>query len=112
MQNQYKSVDDVIADINNLSEIEFAYCTEYMIIHMNKKTTEADIDKLREKLMTIGDSVICVGDLSLVKVHVHTNEPNRALAYALELGELWNLKIENMLEENRELKRIEKKLKN
>lgn len=100
-----QTLDDVIADISNLGEIQFGYCTEFMIIHMNKKTTEVDIDKLREKLMAIGDSVLCIGDLSLVKVHVHTNEPNRALGYALELGEIWNIKIENMLEQNRELKK-------
>lgn len=100
-----QTVDDVIADINQLGDIEFGYCTEYMIINMFKKTTEADITKLREKLMEIGDSVICIGDLSLVKVHVHTNEPNKALGYALELGELYNLKIENMREQNRELKK-------
>ena len=100
-----QSVDDVIADINNLAEIEFGYCTEFMIIHMHKKTTEANIDKLREKLMEIGDSVLCIGDLQLVKVHVHTNDPNVALGYALELGEIWNIKIENMREQNRELKK-------
>lgn len=100
-----QTADDVIADISNLAEIEFGYCTEYMIINMNKKTTEADIDKLREKLMKIGDSVLCLGDLNLVKVHVHTNTPNIALGYALELGELYNLKIENMREQNRELKK-------
>ena len=100
-----QTVDDVIADINNLGEIEFGYCTEYMIINMHKKTTEADIDKLRERLMEIGDSVICIGDLSLVKVHVHTNDPHKALGYALELGELFNLKIENMREQNRALKK-------
>ena len=105
-----QSVDDVIADINNLAEIEFGYCTEFMIIHMLKKTTEADIDKLREKLIEIGDSVLCIGDLSLVKVHVHTNNPNRALGYALELGEIWNIKIENMREQNRELKKNMKKV--
>ena len=105
-----QSVDDVIADINNLAEIEFGYCTEFMIIRMLKKTTEADIDKLREKLMEIGDSVLCIGDLSLVKVHVHTNNPNRALGYALELGEIWNIKIENMREQNRELKKNMKKV--
>lgn len=104
-EKQPQTLDDVIADINNLGDIEFGYCTEYMIIHMHKKTTEADIDKLRERLMEIGDSVICIGDLSLVKVHVHTNEPNKALGYALELGELFNLKIENMREQNRELKK-------
>ena len=105
-----QSVDDVIADINNLAEIEFGYCTEFMIIHMLKKTTEADIDKLREKLMEIGDSVLCIGDLSLVKVHVHTNDPNIALGYALKLGEIWNIKIENMREQNRELKKNMKKV--
>jgi len=99
-----QTTDDVIADLENLENIEFGYCTEYMITHMFKKTTEADIDKLREKLVALGDSVICIGDLSLVKVHVHTNEPNVALGYALELGELINLKIENMREQNRELR--------
>lgn len=100
-----QTVDDVIADINALEDIKFGYCTEYMIIHMKKKTTEADIDKLREKLCELGDSVICIGDLNLVKVHVHSNEPNKALEYAMELGELYNLKIENMREQNRELKK-------
>ena len=96
--------NEAIINLENLGDIQFAYCTEFMVIQMKKKTTEADIDKLREKLMEIGDCVICVGDLSLVKVHVHTNQPNLALGYALELGELTKLKIENMLEQNRALK--------
>ncbi len=97
--------EEEVTNLNALSEIEFAYCTEYMIVNLLKKTTEADIDKLREKLMNIGDSVLCIGDLTQVKVHVHTNEPNKALSYALTLGELDSLKIENMLQQNRELKR-------
>ena len=94
------------SDIINLDlgEIQFAYWTEFFIIHLKQMTTLADIDRLKEKLMSIGDSVICIGDLELVKVHVHTNTPGRALTYALELGELDRIKIENMLEENRELK--------
>ena len=104
-----KNEDTVFGDnsdiINlDLGDIEFAYCTEFFIIHLKQMTTLADIDKLKEKLMSIGDSVICIGDLELVKVHVHTNTPGVALTYALELGELDRLKIENMLEENRELK--------
>ena len=102
-ENGYES-NEAIINLENLGDIQFAYCTEFMVIQMKKKTTEADIDKLREKLMEIGDCVICVGDLSLVKVHVHTNQPNVALGYALELGELTKLKIENMLEQNRALK--------
>ena len=87
-----------------IADIEFAYCTEFFIINMKKSTTLAAIDRLREKLMAIGDSVICIGDLELVKVHVHTNQPGKALSYALELGELERPKIENMLEQNRQLK--------
>lgn len=94
------------SDIINLDlgEIEFAYCTEFFIINLKQMTTLADIDKLKEKLMNIGDSVICIGDLELIKVHVHTNTPGIALTMALELGELDRIKIENMLEENRALK--------
>lgn len=93
------------ADIMSLGHIEFAYCTEFFIINLNKKTTLADIEKLKETLMSIGDSVIVIGDLEFVKVHVHTNQPGLALTKALELGELDRLKIENMLEENRALKK-------
>lgn len=89
---------------NSLSDIEFAYCTEFFVININKKTTVADIDKLRETLMELGDSVICIGDLNLIKVHVHTNQPGVALTHALKLGELNGVKIENMLEQFRALK--------
>ncbi|MBE7087113.1 MAG: DAK2 domain-containing protein [Clostridiales bacterium] len=91
------------ADIMSLGSIEFAYCTEFFIINLHKKTTIADIERLRETLMTLGDSVIVIGDLEMVKVHVHTNQPGKALSKALELGELDKLKIENMLEQNRAL---------
>ncbi len=91
------------ADITLLGEIEFAYCTEFFIINLKKKTTHADIERLKEKLMGIGDSVVVVGDLDFVKVHVHTNNPGNALQFALQLGELDRLKIENMLEQNRQL---------
>ena len=94
------------ADIINmdLGEIQFAYCTEFFVINLKKSTTLADIDKLRENLMALGDSVICIGDLEMIKVHVHTNTPGVALTYALELGELDRPKIENMLEQNRALR--------
>ncbi len=91
------------ADTLNLGTIEFGYCTEFFIINLKKKTTLADIDRLKEYLMTIGDCVLVIGDLEFVKVHVHTNNPGQALSKALQLGELDKVKIENMLEENREL---------
>ena len=94
------------ADIINmdLGDIQFAYCTEFFVINLKKSTTLSDIDRLRERLMGIGDSVICIGDLEMIKVHVHTNAPGVALTYALQLGELDRPKIENMLEQNRALK--------
>ena len=88
----------------DIGDIQYAYCTEFFIINLKKSTTLSMIDRLREKLMAIGDSVICIGDLELVKVHVHTNQPGKALSYALELGELERPKIENMLEQNRQMK--------
>ena len=91
------------ADVLNLGTIEFGYCTEFFIINLKKKTTTADIDRLREYLNTIGDSVICIGDLEFVKVHVHTNSPGLAITKALQLGEVDKVKIENMLEQNRAL---------
>ncbi|MBQ1268972.1 MAG: DAK2 domain-containing protein [Clostridia bacterium] len=100
---QEMATEEELADITSLEEIEFAYCTEFFIINLYKKTTLADIDRLRETLMGLGDSVIVIGDLEMIKVHVHTNTPGVALTHALKLGELDKLKIENMLEQNRQL---------
>ena len=90
-------------DEHDLENIKYAYCTEYFVINLKKHITEEDVEKLRDKLMAIGDCVIVIGDVSLIKVHVHTNQPNRALYYALQLGELEKVKIENMLEQHRAL---------
>ncbi|MBQ9370173.1 MAG: DAK2 domain-containing protein, partial [Clostridia bacterium] len=92
------------ADVHDLDSIEFAYCTEFFVKNIRPRATEADIDKLRDKLSRLGNSLICIGDLQLVKVHVHTNDPGKALQYALELGELDRVKVENMLEQNRKIK--------
>ncbi len=91
-------------DYESLGDIDFGYCTEFFIINMKKKTTVTDIDKLRDYLNEIGDSVIAIGDLSLVKVHVHTNKPGMALTKALQLGEIDRLKVDNMMEQNRQLR--------
>ena len=102
--------EELHVNYESLADIKFAYCTEFFVVNIFEKTTEADINTLRTRLMEIGDCVICVGDLQLVKVHVHTNEPNRALGYALQLGELTGVKIENMLEQNRQLRKKQEKV--
>ena len=73
---------------NDYENITFQYCTEFFITHLRTAVTESDIDKYRDYLMTIGDCVLVIGDLDLVKTHVHTNDPDRALKAALKLGEL------------------------
>jgi len=84
-------------------DIEFAYCTEFFIKNLHESVTQDDIDRYREKLMKIGDCVLVVGDLQLVKTHVHTNVPGKALQFALRFGELSRIKIDNMREQHNEL---------
>ena len=84
------------------AEIEFGYCTEFFITH-TKGVTEETIEQLRDKLLAIGDSLVVVGDPELIKVHVHTNMPGKVLQYALELGQLSKIKIDNMREQHQSL---------
>ena len=89
-------------DHDALEEITFKYCTEFIIQDMPETITENDINTFRRRLARIGDCVVVVGDFSMVKVHVHTNDPGKALQYACAMGDLINLKIDNMVEERKE----------
>ncbi len=88
---------------NDYENITFQYCTEYFITHLNTTATISDIDGYRDYLVSIGDCVLVIGDLDLIKTHVHTNQPDLALKAALKLGELEDVKIENMVEQHRKL---------
>ena len=96
-------ISDNPEEIQDFENINFSYCTEFFIINLLPKTTMSDIDKLRDSLNEIGDCVLVIGDLNLVKVHVHTNNPDKAIGYGLKLGELNKLKIDNMVQQFREL---------
>ena len=97
---------------NDYENITFTYCTEIWIEPLKSSTTQADIKKLEEKLDKIGDSLIVVGDLQKIKLHVHTNTPNKAIEYALQLGDINFPKIENMrLQYEKILKEREKQHK-
>ncbi len=91
-----------VDDHDLMGEIKFTYCTEFSIQNLFSDILEEDIDSFRRRLNRIGDSVQVSGDLSRVKVHVHTNEPSKALEYGLSLGELVDIKIENLLQKRRE----------
>ena len=83
--------------------IEFGYCTETFIKQIKQGVTQENIDKLREKLSKIGDCVLVVGDLEMIKVHCHSNNPGKVLQYCLQLGELSSIKVDNMREQHRTL---------
>ena len=100
---EIKTVGEVDPLENDYEHITFQYCTEFFITHLKNEVTDAAIDKYRDYLTTIGDCVLVIGDTDLVKTHVHTNHPDRALKAALNLGELDGVKIENMLEQNRKI---------
>lgn len=75
------------------AEITFTYCTEMLI---TKSEGCDDSSKLRAYLETIGDSVVVVEDDEIIKVHVHTNNPGKALEKALGFGYINLPKVENM----------------
>lgn len=89
--------------LDDVNEIKFGYCTEFFVMRLNSSATEAEIDRFRDKLMKIGDSVVVVHDDGMIKVHVHSNDPGKVLQLAMRLGEIDRIKIENMREQNRQL---------
>ena len=86
-----KSPASIVAEADG--EITFGYCTEFIV---DKKPDAADPMKLRAYLESIGDSVVCVDDDDIIKVHVHTNDPGNAIQAGLKFGQLVNIKIDNM----------------
>lgn len=80
------------------ADIEFTYCTEFIVM---KNDTESDSTKLRAYLESIGDSVVVVDDDGIIKVHVHTEHPGKAIEKGITFGPLTNMKIENMKEQNK-----------
>lgn len=80
------------------TDIEFTYCTEFIVV---KSDVNKDATKLRAFLESIGDCVVVVDDDSIIKVHVHTEHPGKALEEGILYGSLINLKIENMKEQHK-----------
>lgn len=78
--------------------IEFGYCTEFMI-----NTEYENIEIFRDELSIQGDSLMVVGGDGLIKVHIHTNNPGNVLQKALSLGELTDIKIDNMRYQHEEV---------
>ena len=83
------------------TEIKFGYCTEFIIM-AEREFTQEDEKTFKAYLESIGDSIVCVADDEIVKVHVHTNDPGLAIQKALTYGQLSRMKIDNMREEHEE----------
>ncbi|MCI5883840.1 MAG: DAK2 domain-containing protein [Eubacterium sp.] len=82
--------------------IKYGYCTEFIILLGNTEFTSEDEIELKKYLENIGDSIVCVADEEVVKIHVHTNDPGLAIQKGLTYGELTRMKIDNMREEHNE----------
>lgn len=82
-------------------DIKFGYCTEFIILLNKTFNVKAEMD-FKAFLESIGDSIVCVADDDVVKVHVHTNDPGLAIQRALKYGALSNMKIDNMRLEHQE----------
>ena len=94
------------------SVLEYGYCTEFVLQLMNAKTNipAFSVKDVISYLNTIGDSIVAVQDNDIVKVHVHTFQPEKALAFARNYGEFISVKIENMSVQHNEIS--ENKTKN
>lgn len=93
------SMTKISAETN--AEIKFGYCTEFIIM-TEKEFTDEDEKTFKTYLESIGDSIVCVADDEIVKIHVHTNNPGLAIEKALTYGQLSRMKIDNMREEHEE----------
>lgn len=82
-------------------DIKFGYCTEFIIM-LDKEFSENEETEVKAFLESIGDSIVCVADDDVVKIHVHTNDPGLAIQKALTFGQLSRIKIDNMREEHQE----------
>ena len=98
-QVQVLTVNKVNAE--DTADIKFGYCTEFIIL-TEKEFTEEDEHEFKKFLSKIGDSIVCVADDDVVKIHVHTNDPGLAIQKALTYGQLSKMKIDNMREEHQE----------
>ncbi|MCA1017969.1 DAK2 domain-containing protein [Bacillus stratosphericus] len=83
----------------NTEDIEFGYCTEFMVKFEEDKQS-FDENAFREELSEFGDSLLVVSDDTLAKVHIHAEQPGDVLSYAQRYGSLINMKIENMREQH------------
>ena len=92
-----KTAKDRLKEVKATYDIKYTYCTEFLL-----KGSNIDVERLRERIETFGDSAMVVGNDSLVKIHVHTNNPHKVLKRAIKEGSLHEIQIHNMKDQREE----------
>ncbi len=92
-----------LKDINVSTDIKYVYCTELVV-----RGDNINIDKLKQDIERFGDSALVVGNDQLVKVHVHTNNPQKVLKRTIREGTLHEIQINNMIDQSKQARGIEK----
>jgi DAK2 domain fusion protein YloV len=95
--NRSDAGKDSLNEVKRNYEIKYTYCTEFLL-----KGSRIDIERLRERIETFGDSALVVGNEDIVKIHVHTNQPHRVLRTAFREGTLHEIQINNMEDQRTE----------
>ncbi|MDK2799873.1 MAG: fatty acid kinase [Clostridiales bacterium] len=85
---------------STIDNIEFTYCTEFLIM---KKGNFFDEINFKRAIEAQGDSTLIINDNDIIKVHIHTNNPGIVIQEALKVGELTNIKIDNMKEQHQHI---------
>ncbi len=99
MEEDFSAVSDDCHDLSR--ELTYCYCVNFTLDHFREDCDEHDIDSFRRRLNRIGDNVTVNGDLSKAVVHVHTDNPGSAIEYGIELGEISEVRIDNLLQMKR-----------
>lgn len=89
------------AAMGETADITFGYCTEFIVM-LEKDFGSKQEQEFKDYLTAMGDSIVVVADEDIVKVHVHTNHPGKAIEKGLSFGALTSMKIDNMREEHEE----------
>jgi uncharacterized protein len=93
---------DNLREVKRTYEIKYIYCTQVII-----KGSRINVERLREKIESYGDSTMVVGNENVVKIHVHTNYPNKVLKTALREGTIHDIEISNMEDQRQEVVGVE-----
>ncbi|MDI3534533.1 MAG: fatty acid kinase [Thermosediminibacterales bacterium] len=87
--------------------LKFLYCTEILL-----KGKDLNVDEIKKDLSEMGNSILVVGSDNLIKIHIHSNHPGNVIEKCLKMGELVQIKIDNMKEQHRSFLDMKKQNKN